>query len=352
MRDLASANQEIDGLRQEVKHARKLDQYTLESKLGEGGMGEVYRASHAMLRRPTAIKLLPTDKVGEQSIKRFEQEVQLTAQLTHPNTITVFDYGRTPEGVFYYAMELLVGATVEAIVEADGPQPVSRVIHVLRQAADALSEAHAAGLMHRDIKPANLVLCDYGGKLDHVKVLDFGLVRAIERPDEDGITREGMIVGTPAYLPPEALTNPDRVDHRSDPYAMGAVGFYLLTGENVFTGQTVVEVCGHHIHTTPDSPSERRGEAIPTKLEQLILRCLEKDPAARPQTAGELVGLPTDCEQFDSWTQDDARKRWNTVGAAIRERSLTESTTNRTIDVDLASRAAGETRNARRRHST
>jgi len=348
-RALASANEHIEDLEEAVRSAQQLGQYTLESKLGQGGMGEVYRASHAMLRRPTAVKLLPPDKVGEQSVQRFEQEVQLTAQLTHPNTITVFDYGRTPDGIFYYAMELLDGASLRDAVHADGPQVAARVVHILRQTADALAEAHEAGLIHRDIKPANIVVCNYGGKLDHVKVLDFGLVRSVARTDEAGITTEGMITGTPAYLAPEVLTNPDQVDHRSDLYAVGAVGFFLLTGEDVFSGNSVAEVCGHHIHTTPDSPSARIDQPVPTKLERLILSCLEKDPAKRPHSAAELERLLSECEHASAWTRTHAREWWDTVGATLNSDSVSHAGTDRTIEVDLRQRHHDATRDVRRK---
>ena len=218
------ASRVIYGLRAEVADIKKLGQYNLGERLGEGGMGIVYRASHAMLQRETAVKLLPVDKIGEKTLARFEREVKLTAKLTHPNTVTVFDYGRTPSGVFYYAMELLEGATLDHVVELGGPLPAARVIHILRQAADALSEAHGIGLIHRDVKPANIMLCERGGILDTVKVLDFGLVKELDQEDAK-LTGAGVVTGTPQYMPPEALTKPDSVDGRSDIYALGAVGY-------------------------------------------------------------------------------------------------------------------------------
>ena len=197
-----------------------MGQYTLLEKIGEGGMGAVYRANHAMLRRPTAVKLLPPERAGAERVQRFEREVQLTSQLTHPNTISIFDYGRTPDGVFYYAMEYLEGVTLEQLVSIDGPQPAGRVIHVMRQVAASLSEAHGIGLVHRDIKPSNVILvAERGGAHDVAKVVDFGLVKEME--EDAGLTREGRLAGTPHYLAPEVITSSRDVVPQSDLYALG-----------------------------------------------------------------------------------------------------------------------------------
>jgi serine/threonine-protein kinase len=298
----------IYGLREQVREARRLGQYTLEQKLGEGGMGAVYRARHAMLRRPTAVKLLPPEKAGAAALERFEREVQLTARLSHPNTVAVFDYGRTPDGVFYYAMEYLDGINLDTLVREDGPQPPGRVVHVMRQVASALTEAHGIGLIHRDVKPENIILCERGGIPDVAKVVDFGLVRDLERAAS--ASRTNLVQGTPLYLSPEAITAPDRVDGRGDIYALGAVGYFLLSGQHVFSGATLVEVCSHHLHTRPLPPSERLGRALPAPLEALVLACLEKDPARRPASAGELRSrLGTIADDFP-WSEDDARAWW------------------------------------------
>ncbi len=278
----------IHGLRREIAKARKLGQYTLGDKIGEGGMGVVYHASHALLRRPTAVKLLQDDRVKPDAIKRFEREVQLTAQLTHPNTITIYDYGRTPDGVFYYAMELLTGATLQHIVETQGAQPEARVAHVLRMVASALAEAHARGLIHRDIKPANIMLGERGGTADVATVLDFGLVRELDAGASPELTTVGSIVGTPMYLAPEVI-KANQTSARSDLYALGAVGYFMLTGSTVFDGDTVVEVCGHHLHSPVIPPSQRLGKPIHAGLEALLVACLAKDPSARPGGASELV---------------------------------------------------------------
>jgi serine/threonine-protein kinase len=300
----------IYGLRQEVRAARRLGQYTLEEKLGEGGMGAVYRASHAMLRRPTAVKLLPPEKAGQAALERFEREVQLTARLSHPNTVAVFDYGRTPDGVFYYAMEYLDGLDLEMLVREDGSQPPARVVHVLRQVASALVEAHGIGLVHRDVKPENVLLCERGGVPDVAKVVDFGLVKDLERGSA-ALSRADVVQGTPLYLSPEAITAPERVDARGDLYALGAVGYYLLTGTHVFSGATLVEVCSHHLHTRPEPPSARLGRPVPAALEAIVLACLEKDPARRPASALALRDSLVDVPGVGEWSEADAREWWD-----------------------------------------
>jgi serine/threonine protein kinase len=307
----------IYGLRRDVREARKLGQYTLEEKLGEGGMGVVYRARHAMLRRPTAVKLLPAEKAGEQSLARFEREVQLTASLSHPNTVTVFDFGRTPDGIFYYAMELLDGAALDTLVEIDGAQPPERVLQVLDGVAGALAEAHEIGLIHRDVKPANIMLCRQGGLYDVPKVLDFGLVKDVSGAGV-ALTATATLAGTPLYMSPEAITVPDAMDARGDLYALGAVGYFMVTGTHVFPGRTPIEVCGHHLHTRPEPPSARLGRAVPRDLERLLLDCLEKDPSLRPPTATDLQRRVRECRAYGAWDSDRARRWWQDNGETLR----------------------------------
>ncbi len=339
------ASYTIFGLRQRVREATRLGQYTLEQKIGEGGMGIVYRARHAMLRRPTAVKLLPPERAGEQNLARFEREVQLTSLLTHPNTIAIYDYGRTPDGVFYYAMEYLDGIDLEELVKRDGPQTPGCVVHILEQVAGALAEAHASRLIHRDIKPANVLLCQRGGAPGVAKVVDFGLVKfdRPESPTNPALSTVNAIMGTPLYLSPEAIAQPAAIDARSDLYSLGAVGYFLLTGQHVFDAPTVVEVCGHHLHTSPTPPSERLGRPLPADLERVILGCLEKDPERRPQTAAELGTRLVALSCRSEWTHQTADHWWRRVRTAAASKfpdaRSRPATPSRTLAVEWAGRA-------------
>ncbi|HEY6547015.1 MAG TPA: serine/threonine-protein kinase [Vicinamibacteria bacterium] len=318
------ASRSIFGLREQVREAWQLGQYTLLEKIGEGGMGAVYRASHAMLRRPTAVKLLPPGPAGAERLQRFEREVQMTSRLTHPNTVAIFDYGRTPDGIFYYAMEYLEGLNLEDLARHDGPQPAGRVVHVLRQVAGSLAEAHEVGLIHRDIKPANVILVSQrGGAPDVAKVVDFGLVKDLEQGTE--LSRDDQIAGTPLYLAPEAITSPGRVGARSDLYSLGCVGYYLLTGRPVFEGRNMVEVCGHHLHTVPTPPAERLGQPVPEGLSALLLACLEKDPSRRPSFAGAFLAALEALEGVPPWTTEDARGWWSARGNLVVARVRAEA---------------------------
>ncbi len=313
----------IHTLRVEVKEARRLGQYVLEERIGAGGMGIVYRARHSMMRRPTAVKLLSRGRGDKEALRRFEQEVQLTARLSHPNTITIFDYGRTPDNVFYYAMELLDGASVQQVVDLDGAQSSGRVLHVIGAVADALIEAHELGLVHRDIKPGNIVLARYGGHYDFPKVLDFGLVRVqtdVARTGDDG----QKVEGTPLYMAPEAITSPSKVDGRTDIYALGAVAYFMLTGTHVFEAKTVIEVCAKHLQVEPDPPSQRLGRDCAPDVEALVLMCLAKDPNRRPQTARDLAIRVRACEDSGTWTQAQACAWWQEHGSALEQRRQTE----------------------------
>jgi serine/threonine-protein kinase len=295
-------------LRRSIARARRLGQYTLLEKLGQGGMGIVYRAEHQMLRRPTAIKLLPPGTAGEQALRRFEREAQLTARLTNPHTISIFDYGRTPEGAFYYVMEYLDGLDLDRLVREAGPLPPGRVVHILQQVCEALAEAHGIGLVHRDVKPANILVSDLGGIPDFAKVLDFGLVKDVAT-DEARLTRENVVAGTPEYLAPEAIRDGSSPDPRSDLYALGAVAYYLLTATPVFRGGAL-QVIQSHLNATPDPPSARLGHPLPPDLEALVLECLAKDPGDRPESAQALYDRLAACRDVEPWSQDAARRWW------------------------------------------
>jgi serine/threonine-protein kinase len=331
-------SQALYGLRKEVRDIRRLGQYTLEKKLGEGGMGVVYRASHAMLRRPTAIKLLLPDRAGKDALTRFEREVQRTAKLTHPNTVVVYDYGRTTDGVFYYAMELLEGASLDEVVEVNGPQPEERVIYLLDQAAASLAEAHDAELIHRDLKPANILIVDRGGLSDLVKVVDFGLVKDVGLKTRDGetpepaLTKANTITGTPLYMAPEALTAPDTIDARADLYALGAVGYWLLTGTHVFGGSSIVEVCAHHLHSIPDPPSLRLQTPVAADLEAVLLACLAKRPEDRPASAHVLRDRLRACAASGRWTNARAAQWWRAHRHELRSSGAGASPVNAAVD--------------------
>jgi serine/threonine-protein kinase len=316
----------IARLRRQVE---RVGPYTLTGKLGAGAMGVVFQARHALLRRPTAIKLLAPQVAGERALARFEREVQLTAALTHPSTIAIYDYGRTAEGVFYYAMELLKGVNLQQLVLYDGAIPPGRAVHFLTQACGALSEAHAAGLIHRDIKPANLMVCIHGGIPDFLKILDFGLVKdlaGIDLPRPDGsaphepsvaVSQDGALLGTPLFLAPEGISNPARVDARLDIYGLGAVAYYLLAGCPPYEGATAIEIYGRQRRGPPPPPSEKLGRPLPKGLEAIVMRCLESEPDERPASARALRVQLEACDGFEPWTEEMAAAWWATRGPEI-----------------------------------
>ena len=272
----------IFGLQQRAQRAERLGQYELLDRLGAGAMGEVYRARHAMLRRPTAIKLLKPHIAGAMNIARFEREVQHTAALTHPNTIAIYDYGRTPDGLFYYAMEFLDGIDLRQLVASEGAQPPQRVIHILRQICGSLTEAHEADLVHRDIKAANVFLCERGGIPDVVKVLDFGLV--LHTDDQ----QEQHLAGTPTYMAPECIRDPGISSTLADIYAVGVLAYVLLTGRVPIGGESVPEILANHEAIEPRPPSHHLPQDLPPELERIVMSCLAKDPGDRPVSARAL----------------------------------------------------------------
>lgn len=301
----------IEVLRQEAREARKLGQYQLKVQLGAGGMGEVYLAEHLLLRRPCAIKLIRPDRAGDaQQLRRFEREAKATATLTHPNTVQVYDYGHAADGTFYYVMEYLPGLTLEQLVERHGPLPASRGIHFLRQVCGALREAHAIGLIHRDIKPGNVMVCERGGKYDTAKLLDFGLVVPLgSNPASDKLTQEGAIAGTPAYMSPEQASGQDEIDSRSDIYSVGALAYFLLTGQPPFVGRSSVQVLAAHLYESPPPLTAHRPE-VPRDLETVILRCLAKKSADRYPDVQSLDAALAACASVRPWTDEDAAAWW------------------------------------------
>jgi serine/threonine-protein kinase len=302
--------------------ARQLGQYVLLRKIGGGGMGVVYEAEHQSLRRPTAIKVLRPEKTAEHNLVRFEREARLTASLCHPNTVSVFDYGRTPGGTFYYAMEYIEGIDLDMLVQHDGPQHPSRVIQILSQICGSLAEAHAVGLIHQDIKPANVFLCERAGMVDVVKVLDFGLVRRFARTESEGRTSmvvpQQDFVGTPHYVAPEALLGAGEVDGRTDLYSLGCVAHYLLTGVTPFVGSTVLEVLGQHLHATAKPFASKAPWPISPELERLVLGCLGKSRVQRPRDAATLYALLQQCPEAHAWNLEHGRSWWAERGRPLR----------------------------------
>jgi serine/threonine protein kinase len=301
-------------LRREVGAARQLGQYTLEELIGEGGMGKVYKARHAFLRRPTAIKVLDSALADRAAIARFEREVQVASSLTHPNTVEIYDYGRTEDDVFFFAMEYLPGVTLEALVGSEGNVGAARVLHILRQILGSLAEAHALGLVHRDIKPANVILCQRGGLSDFVKVVDFGLAVDPSFTLSPQITQTGLISGTPLYIAPECLDDPTTVSARSDIYAVGAVAFYLLTGRDLFVAANPMEIFRRVTSDARPRPSDCVPQGIPSELDELVFRCVAKDPAERPDSARDMLTTVTSLAINHVWSEEDADRWWREHG--------------------------------------
>jgi tRNA A-37 threonylcarbamoyl transferase component Bud32 len=306
----------LTGLGEQVARAREMGSYQLGELIGRGGMGEVYRATHRMLARPAAIKLIRPEMAAagrresaEMTLRRFHREAEVAASLRSPHTVELYDFGVTADGTLYFAMELLEGTDLESLVRQKGPLPAARVIHILRQVCESLEEAHARGLVHRDIKPANIHLGRLGLKHDVVKVLDFGLVKTVDAEQAASIeTAAGIIPGTPAYIAPEiALAQP--FDGRADLYSLGAVAYYLLTGHLVFEGATSMQMLVRRLQEEPPSMSSRAEVQVPRELERIVLWCLDRRPDHRPQSAAELSRTLADVP-VDPWTEDQARQWW------------------------------------------
>lgn len=306
----------INTLRRDAFEARQLGQYRLRQRLGGGGMGDVYLAEHQLLKRPCAIKVIhPHHARDPKAMARFEREVQATAQLTHWNTVEIFDYGHTEDGTFYYVMEYLPGQSLAELVERHGPLAPERVVYLLEQTCRALHEAHAAGLVHRDIKPGNIFAAQRGGVYDVVKLLDFGLVKPVfESETSEHLTQEGTITGSPLYMSPEQALGDDDADARSDIYSLGAVAYFLLTGRPPFTGTKPLQILFAHAHEQATPPSQWRPD-LPTPLEAIVMRCLAKKREERYQTVDCLAAALAECPLPGGWTPERAAQWWREADA-------------------------------------
>jgi serine/threonine-protein kinase len=299
----------LSRLQRQFGRLQRLGAYTLEREINEGGMATIYLARHALLKRPTAVKILKKHVATDEFVARFEREVQLASQLLHPNTVEIYDFGRTREGAPYYVMEYLDGVTLAQLVEYSGPVPAARAIHILRQVCAALREAHLRGIVHRDVKPENVMLCRRGED-DVVKLVDFGLMKNLSRPDTRDLTKQLKVLGTPRYMAPERIANPADVDARSDLYAVGAVGYLLLTGKPIFPGDNDMEITHQVVHAPPPRPSEAAPFGVPPVLDDLLHDCLAKDRAKRPQTAEAMMEILGQLAARHPWAQRDAGAWW------------------------------------------
>ena len=308
----AVVSRTLYSLHRSAHRATRLGNYLIERELGKGGMGQVYVARHAMICRPTAVKVMTADGPERQAaVARFEREVQLSASLTHPNTITIFDFGRTADNTFYYAMEYLDGMDLQKMVERFGPLPAVRAVYLLKQACGSLAEAHDRGIIHRDIKPSNIFVTQRGGLFDFVKVLDFGLAREVREAPDGDLTKTGMVFGTPRYIAPEAVYGASKVDARADIYNLGGVAYWMLTGRHLFAGSSSLDLIIDHVKTVPPRPKEVSELPIPDELDRIVMKCLEKDPGDRYQSVSDMLA-ELEAISFDgAWDQERAREWWS-----------------------------------------
>ncbi|HXG09078.1 MAG TPA: serine/threonine-protein kinase [Gemmataceae bacterium] len=318
----------IHELEQEAKEMRQLGQYRLKRRLGAGGMGEVYLAEHMLLRRPCALKLIRPEQAGNPAnLSRFEREVRASATLTHLNTIEIYDYGHTADGTFYYVMEYLPGLSLEELVTRQGPLPPARAVHFLRQVCGALREAHSIGLIHRDIKPSNIFATERGGVFDVAKLLDFGLVQSVEFDSRQAkLTVQGTILGSPPYMSPEQAAGKTDLDARTDIYSLGAVAYFLLTGQPPFVRDTAMQVLLAHVYEPAPPLSELRPD-VPADLQAVVLRCLEKDPAKRFPDAASLEKALAACECAGRWTEEMAAAAWRNLPEPTTDGDISDQPT-------------------------
>ena len=306
------ANRVFYGLARDAYRAKQLGNYLIEGELGSGGMGKILIGRHRLMRRPTAIKVLRAEFLGgPEALARFEREVELASKLTHPNTIAIYDFGRSADGTFYYAMEMLKGLNLQELVDQYGPLPSPRAVHIVKQICGSLAEAHSMGVVHRDIKPSNIFLTQRGGLDDFVKVIDFGLAKQVATPDVpgEGLTEAGRLFGTPHFMAPETAYGADRASPQSDIYSLGAVAYWLVTGKRLFDG-TPAEILAAHVKTVPKPPSKVSEVQIPASLEQTILTCLKKKPEERHKSAMEIFTALDGIEGTSRWSNAQAREWW------------------------------------------
>jgi serine/threonine-protein kinase len=309
----------LQTLEEQAFEAKQLGQYRLKQRLGAGGMGEVYLGEHVLLRRPCAVKLIRPEQTEDcTALNRFEREVQAMATLTHWNNVEVYDYGHADDGTFYYVMEFLPGSNLDRMVAEYGPLSAGRAIHFLRQVCAALREAHSIGLLHRDVKPSNVFACERGGVYDVVKLLDFGLVQDSTFGDKgaDRLTMQGTILGSPPFMSPEQAAGKPVLDPRSDIYSVGAVAYFLVTGQPPFVRETAMQMLMAHAYDPVTPPSKAQPD-LPADLEAVILRCLEKDPARRYQDAHSLDLALADCRAASGWSEEMASAWWQTHGQPV-----------------------------------
>ena len=311
----------IASLRDQAHEAKQLGRYHLKEKLGSGGMGEVYLAEHTLLKRPCAIKVIRPEKMGDpRAIARFEREVRATAQLSHWNSIYIFDYGRTADGTFFYVMEYLTGLSIQELVKKRGPLSPGRTLYLVKQVCDALSEAHARQLIHRDIKPANIIVTELGGAYDVAKLLDFGLVKPLaDSTEQVDLTQIGSVTGSPLYMSPEQVIGEMAADQRADIYSLGAVAYFMLTGKPPFEANTSMKIMMAHVNKSPIAPSTDRDEKWPKtisteliskELDSVVLQCLAKAPEDRFQSTRELADAIDALPEAQQWSNRMAERWW------------------------------------------
>ncbi|NIN73350.1 MAG: protein kinase [Gemmatimonadetes bacterium] len=311
----ALVSKKLYSLTKTAHRAKRLGNYLIHEEIGKGGMGQVFYARHSLICRPTAVKVMhPNGRDRGTALARFEREIKLSATLTHPNTITIYEVGRTPDHSLYYAMEYLEGLDLQQLVDQYGPVSPARTIHILKQVCGSLEEAHSRDIIHRDIKPSNIFLTRRGLLYDYVKVLDFGLAKQIATEESSAISKTGMLFGTPRYIAPETVYGNEQVDGRADLYCLGGVAYWMLTGQPPFPSESSVEVLIDHVKTCPKRPSEVSELAIPSELEDIVMRLLEKKPGDRYQTARQLEDALAAVPLDEVWSRDQAEDWWTLHG--------------------------------------